>query len=83
MSVSSQAKRRAADLHNRQYEAKKNRHYARPLFNYLQQLCYPLELVRQERGWAAGSQHKRVLAAALMATYGDIGTRNFGGESDG
>ena len=67
-------------MHNRQYEAKKNQHYAYPLFNYLQQLCYPIELVRQEESRVAastrGSSNRALLAAALMV--GTIGVRNFG-----
>lgn len=80
MSISSQAKRRAAELHNRKHEAKLNQHYAAPLFRYLQQLCYPIELVRQERKRKSDEQHRKLLVASLLSSATrTIGIRNRGG----
>ena len=68
MSISSSAKRRAAERHNQQYEANKNRHRVGPLFDYLGLLCRPIERDRGNR--VHHISRSSLLTTMMIATAG-------------
>lgn len=62
-----QFKKRAAARHNARYEAKRNEHYAYPLFDYIAKLVVPKEMLRAQARHQAG-RAARARGALLMAS---------------
>lgn len=62
-----QIKREAAARHNARYEARRNQHYAYPLFDYIAKLVVPTELRKLEKRHQA-KRKARARGALLMAS---------------